>query len=321
MPDAPAKLAHTSPLTAQSGQDAGVVRSAPPTELLRALALLAEPPGPHHAAVAELICPGTPAEASEYADVFMFQLYPYASVYLGPEGMLGGDARARISGFWQAVGREPPVEPDHLASMIGLYVALAEEEAEGRAAESTLGHQARRALLFEHLAPWVFFYLTRIKALGSDFFSRWAEVFDIVLRDELLGFGPPSDLPAHFRAGEALPDPRTEGGDAFLSGLLAPARSGMILTRADLARVAGQLGLGLRAGERRYALEHLMGQDPEGVLEAFAAEAESQRAGHEGRRPWLGASAAFLETQARTTAELLGALQHEAAEPLVTTAS
>jgi hypothetical protein len=270
--------------------------------------------------VAELICPEIPAEASEYADVFMFQLYPYASVYLGPEGMMGGEARGRISGFWQAVGRVPPVEPDHLASLIGLYVALADEEAGGAAAESSLGHQARQALLSEHLAPWVFPYLERMQELGNRFYGRWAELLEAVLKDEVVGFGAPVELPAHFRAAGGLSDPRTEGGDAFLSGLLAPVCSGMIMTRADLARLASQLDLGLRAGERRYALEHLMGQDPENVLGGLASEAERQRAGHELRRPWLGASAVFLETRARTTADLLRALQNEASETLATAA-
>ncbi|HEX8421973.1 MAG TPA: hypothetical protein VF634_01095, partial [Pyrinomonadaceae bacterium] len=60
-------------------------------ELFRALAVLAEPPVPESARVADALALGALPEASEYTEVFVFQLYPYASVYLGAEGMLGGE--------------------------------------------------------------------------------------------------------------------------------------------------------------------------------------------------------------------------------------
>ena len=97
---------------------------APRAELLRGLAVFAEAPGPSHAALADALgIPGVP-DAAAYSDVFLFQLYPYAPVHLGPEGMMGGEARDRVAGFWRAVGRTPPPEPDHLAALLGLYAAL-----------------------------------------------------------------------------------------------------------------------------------------------------------------------------------------------------
>ncbi len=118
-------------------------------------------------------------------------------------------------------------------------------------------------------------------------------------------------LPVHLRAAPALPDPRREGAAAFLSGLLAPVRSGMILARADLARMAGTLDLGLRAGERRYALEHLLAQDAPRTLEALAREARRQGGLHSDRVPWLGATASFHERRAVAAADLLDDLARE----------
>ena len=69
-------------------------------------------------------------DSSAYMDLFGFQLYPYASVYLGSEGMLGGEARDRIAGFWRAIGEPPPSEPDHLAVLLALYARLCELAAE-----------------------------------------------------------------------------------------------------------------------------------------------------------------------------------------------
>src|SRR5919206_4462992 len=101
-------------------------------ELFRALAVLVEPPDrPGAERVAEALGLGALPEASAYTDTFVFRLYPYASVYLGAEGMLGGEARDRVAGFLAALGQAVPPEPDHLALMLGAYASLAEaEEAE-----------------------------------------------------------------------------------------------------------------------------------------------------------------------------------------------
>ena len=94
-------------------------------ELFRALAVLAEPPErPEVARLAELLDLGEPPSASEYTETFVFQLYPYASVYLGAEGMLGGEARDRVAGFLSALGLAPPHEPDHLSTLLATYAQL-----------------------------------------------------------------------------------------------------------------------------------------------------------------------------------------------------
>src|SRR4029453_9462546 len=96
-------------------------------ELFRALAVLVEPPDrPGAARVAEALGLGGAPEASAYTELFVFQLYPYASVYLGAEGMLGGEARDRVAGFWRALSLVPPAEADHLALMLALYARLCE---------------------------------------------------------------------------------------------------------------------------------------------------------------------------------------------------
>src|SRR5215207_7052333 len=121
-------------------------------ELFRALAVLVEPPDrPGAARVAEALGLGELPEASAYTDLFVFQLYPYASVYAGVEGMLGGEARDRVAGFMAALGHDVPAEPDHLALLLGAYAGLAEAE-QGESDERRRGRVrgARRALLWEH---------------------------------------------------------------------------------------------------------------------------------------------------------------------------
>lgn len=298
-----------------------------PAELLRCLALFAEPPGPEHVRVAELLeLPAVPDNAA-YSDVFLFHLYPYAAVYLGEEGMMGGEAANRIGGFWSAVGRVPPREVDHLAALLSLYADLIDDSQTGATpgaspgaavdpAEQRLRQEAASALLNEHLTPWVFGYLARIRELSGDsFYGAWAKLLAEVLRGEVEALSGPAELSAHLRAAPELSDPRSSKASDFLAGLLAPVRSGIILTRADLGRMAKELDLGLRAGERRYALEHLLGARPGAVLGWIAREAIRQSAAQSERAEWVGESARFMSARASRAAELCLELAQVSEDP------
>lgn len=279
-----------------------------PVELVRALSIFAEPPESEHVRVAGLLGLGHGIDGSAYAELFVFQLPPHASIYVGPEGWMGGEARDRIAGFWRAVGRTPPAEPDHLSVLLGLYAALNDEQMKATGPGAALLAEASRALLHEHLAPWVFAYLDHAGELAAGGYRRWSELLRETLTEEAGRAGPPAILPAHLRAVTGLPDPRAEGGDAFLKALLAPARSGIILTRAALGTMARKLDLGLRAGERRFALEGLLGQDARATLGALAALAAREELAHRRRDGLLGETARFLAQRAGHTARLLGEL-------------
>lgn len=288
-----------------------------PTELFRALAVLAEPPAAAHDAVAEALELGTAPDGAAYAEVFLFQFHPYASVYLGPEGMLGGDARARIAGFWRAVGRTPPAEPDHLSGLLGLYASLLDEASEAATqAEGVMARQSATALLQEHLAPWALTYLDRMAGATSGFYEAWATLAASVLTHEIASTPNPENLCLHLQAAPPLPDPRVDGGAGFAAALLAPVRSGMIVTRRDLGELGRSLGLGLRLGERRFILEHLLAQDTPGVLSGLADAAAAAETLHLARLAVLGPVADFWAARARTTAVLLDALARDGAEAL-----
>jgi len=299
-----------------------------PTELLRSLAVFAEAPSEAHERLSgPLGFDGVPT-ASDYSDVFLFQLYPYASVHLGPEGMMGGEARERVAGFWTALGYTPPAEPDHLAALLGLLATLGEAEASLHGAERALAVRGRVALMHEHVSPWVFAFLARVAEL-SPVYHGWADLLTDVLRAEVVRLrgvaesddeaanvagnvaSAALDLPLHLRLAPPLPDPRREGSDAFLSGLLSPVRAGFVVARADLATIARSTELGLRAGERRYALEHLLAQSAPPVLDALAVEADRQGDAHAHRAKWLGEPADFMATRCRTSAVLLRELATE----------
>lgn len=225
-------------------------------ELFRALAAYCEAPSSTVAAALELPLPS----AAEHAELFGFQLYPYASVYAGAEGMLGGDAADRVAGFWRAAGLTPPAEADHLAALLGLYAALAGEEGER-------ARHVRHALLWEHLLSWQPAWLARLAEVAPRPYAAWGALLQAALEAEAEELGLPASRPLHLRLAPA------PGG---VEALLAAVRSGVILTRADLARAASELGLGRRQGERRTILQSLLGQDAAAVLAWLAQEASRQ---------------------------------------------
>ena len=290
-------------------------------ELLRALAALAEPPDDARAAarLAAALDLGAPPSADEYTGLFAFQLYPYASVYLGPEGMLGGEARDRVAGFWRALSLTPPADVDHLSTMLALYAQLAEaEENEHETSRRGGWRRARKAFLWEHLLSWLPVNLRKLDDLAPPFYQRWGELLGEALFGEAGALGRQDALPVHLREAPGLIDPRAEKGggekkvDDFLQSLLAPARGGMILTRADLARAALQLGVGSRAGERRFVLRTLLAQDAPGVLGWLGEEAEAWAERHRGEVGRLGLLAEAWEAKARAAAALLSELKSAA---------
>lgn len=294
------------------------------SELFRVLAVLVEPPGPEHAELARLVGLAPPTSA-DHTDLFVLQLYPYASVHLGPEGQLGGEARDRVAGFHRALGQVPPNEPDHLAVLLGGYASLLDREAEATATgpsvetEAATGAgspwaRARETLLVEHLLSWLPAYLGRVRDLGTPSYRGWAELLDELLHREADRTASAATLlPAHLQDAPGLLDPRDDDVGAFVEGLLAPLRLGMTLTASDLARMAEDLGLGRRVGERRFVLRSLLDQDAAAVLGWLAEAGRAVAAGWDAH--WYGDSSTgrWWRDRALAGAGLLDELAADAA--------
>ena len=284
-------------------------------ELLRALASLAEPPGEGHARLAALCGLPTAPTASDFTDLFVLQLYPYASVHLGPEGMLGGVARDRVAGFFRTLDATPPPEPDHLTVLLTAAAELADREAAATDDDAAAAwRRSRNALLWEHLLPWAPQFAERIIEHSSAY-APWAELLLDVLQHEATAVGPAAELSLHLRDAPPLEDPRAAEDVDLLAQILTPVRTGIVLTRSDLARCAREVGVGSRIGERRYVLSALMSQAPDEILAWLADEVEGRAAAHR-ERTWTGPVAGFWAARATTSAALLGELAGDAAAAL-----
>jgi TorA maturation chaperone TorD len=285
-------------------------------ELFRALAVIAEPPSREAAPVAEALELGALPSAEEYTELFIFQLYPYASVYLGAEGMMGGEARDAVAGFWRALGQIPPAEVDHLSVMLALYARLVElEDEEGDGARRSGWSNARKAFLWEHLLSWLPVYLSKLVEVAPPFYRKWGEILMGALLAEAAALGQQESLPIHLREALALIDPREEdAAGEFRQSILTPARFGGILTRADLTRAARKLGVGLRMGERQFILKMLFAQDALGIFDWLIAEAALWQKRHRQYGETLGALSRVWEERAESSSSLLKELRLAAAE-------
>ena len=246
-------------------------RTAERAELIRGLGALCERPDRASERIADVLNLPEP-DPVDHTDLFVQQLPPYASVYLDEAGKIGGEARDRIAGFWRAMHLTPPPEPDHLASLFFLWSSISDQAVSERDPErrSLLEHAAM-ALVREHVASWLAPYLTRVSEL-SERYRSWASLVAAVVEDTLVTARGTAALPVHLAV-----EPRSlEGPVDLVAFLLTPIRSGMILTRADLKRAAGESGLAIRVGERAFVLRSLLEQDAGAITEWMADEARRQ---------------------------------------------
>ncbi len=248
-------------------------------ELLRALGAAVLTPPPGNAGPCQAL--GLPVQTgAQHTQVFVLSAPPHAAIHLGPEGKLGGEGLDRISGFWRALGLRAPEDADHLGALLLLYAELGEAETGARTAK--VGSQMRRArtaLLHEHLWSWAPGYLTAVSGLGVAVVAEWAKLVEQALRRELAEVGPATLLPLALREAPPGLDP-ADSFDETLDALVAPVRSGIILTYPDLEKAAAAAGLGVRRGERRYALKAMFEQDAAGTLQHLAAHAARWSAVH-----------------------------------------
>jgi TorA maturation chaperone TorD len=274
-------------------------------DLFRALGVLCEPPDHAHARLAAAIGLPPALDAATFTEVFVFQLVPYAAPYLSPDGMLGGEAADRVAGFWRALQLTPPAEPDHLAALLGLYAALGErEDAEERPGRARAWREARRALLWEHLLTWVPMYAQAASALPATFPAAWARLLRQAVLCEAEDLAPLPTMPLHLRDVPELPDPDSAG---FLRALLAPASSGLLITRCDLSAAAASAGLGARAGGRAFTLRALIEQDRQATFAWLAQRAAWWAEQHQAdthclpfiAQHWLGRAQASLRALAQ----------------------
>jgi hypothetical protein len=294
--------------------DTTVVDSPARWELLRALGAVVLTPPPASTSLCEAL--ELPVQTGvEHTDAFVLTAPPHAAIHLGPEGQLGGEGLDRVAGFWRALGLSAPTDADHLGTLLMLYAELGEaERGANQERTRTQVRTARAALFHEHVDSWAPGYLTAVAGLGIASVAEWAVLTAQVLAAERVELGPPALLPLALRVAPAGP----RGADSFdetLDALVSPVRSGMILTHRDLLAGAARAGVGVRRGERRFALRAMLTQDADATLGWLAEHALTWAGRHRGERaPESTSASSWWSARAAQTARTLAELRRDAAE-------
>lgn len=274
-------------------------------ELLRALGSLSIAPPAEHGAIADAL--GLAAwSPAEHTRLFVLELPPYASIHLGPEGKLGGDGTERVAGIWRALGLDPPADADHLATLLALYAHVGEssQSCTSEAARQRLAHAAR-ALLWEHLWSWVPGYLAAAGAYQAA--APWAALTAAALASEAERTAPPIELPAALRQAPRAIDAAV-GAEDLLDALVTPVRSGFVLTLSDLVRAGQEIGVGVRRGERRFALRAMLEQDPTSSIRWLAQHARHWAQLYRAQPPRAPIITDWWATRAMHSAQVLDGL-------------
>ncbi len=273
-------------------------------EILRALGALAEVPRPELAPVASGLGLGELPPVHTHTELFGFQLVPFASIYLNDDGGVGGEARDRIFGFWRAIGREPAAEADHLTLMLASWAELCDAEREAPAAQREAARHHRRVFLNEHLLSWLPAWLLTLDRLAPAFSRSWGALLAEALRLEGEALAETGVESMHHRLASPFPD-ADASPEEFLGGLLAPVRSGILLSRRDLSDAAGELGIASRMGERRYMLEAMLSQRPSDLLGWLVGHCERSLQDYASVHGVLGKALEPWSTRAEATRDRL----------------
>ncbi len=239
--------------------------------------------------------PGPDEAAAGHYRLFGYNVFPYESAFLQPEFHLGGEVAGRVAVFYQEVGYVAPgwnEPPDHVSRELGALAFLSGAEAD--AWEDGLWAEAGRmtALACRFLDGHVLHWLPGLELAirqqdgalegEADFFSVLAGLaVELAFEHRrALGNGRGSDAEEEFplawsgtlaspdlsrgqpgglqeTGALSLDDPRT-GLKEIAAYLLAPARSGLYLSRDDISRLARDRGLPRGFGGRRQMLVNLL---------------------------------------------------------------
>lgn len=282
-------------------------------DLIRLLGKFIDAPSEAHlkwAAVLGLIAP-TSLETwrVRHAQSFIEQCYPFASVYLGPEGAIGGAAANRVADFRELLGSTIVGPPDAFGTLLADYAELVERsESDPRALH------AREAMLWEHLLCWLIPFFDSVERSAPTPYAPWARLTRRVFIGEARVVGNPGYIPLQLRDAPVVDiGKRTHSLDDVVRSLLVPVRSGIVITRHDLSRIANAVGITTYTGGRHLLLHSLLKQQPKATLERLANEALRQAQAHGREHDTLGMVANFWSERARVTAAALRSMAAQVA--------
>lgn len=255
---------------------------------------------------------GEPAAmAAAYAELFLLNVYPYGTAFTDPAGELNGPSAWQAARRYEEEGFRPPElfevgAPDH----VGLCLAFLEHLARG----------GKKDVEFSSFVlEWVPICCLAVEREPSahPFYRAVAAVTRNRLMEEV-----PASLPQSSEAEESAPqvtdlEEEEVGLSHVVRFLLAPARSGLFISRAKLGQLARAAEMRLPFGSRFDVARMLFQTAGENgkvgtVLDLIGAELAvweaAYRAWVEEHRRWAPSAARWLH-RTEETRRLLGQMR------------
>lgn len=208
------------------------------------------------------------AAAADHQHLFGFNVFPYESIFLDPQGLLGGIVTDALIRYYQEVGFQIDAStssPDHIGYELGLLAFLCGAEADAwendlpAVAENRRRQQQR--FLQTHLLRWLLPLVIGVRQQSSPFYRAVADLTLDLAHSHTADLGqspaetaPPFALPAP----PPLLEDRYTGLSQIARYLTTPPYSGVFLSRDDVADLARRQQLPRGFGSRHQMLTNLM---------------------------------------------------------------
>jgi len=215
----------------------------------------------------------TPFDADETAaahhTLFRFNLFPFESIFLGSDGLLGGDITQGVVNHYQRSGfpvSGDDTSPDHVGIELAYLAFLS--GAESDAWEDNLAPTAVRLqrhqsdFLQTHLLRWLPPLIVAIRQQGGPFFTAVADLTLSLVTDHYQTLRNNLDDTAVHSwqlppAPDLLNDEKT-GLKQIAAFLVTPVHSGLYLSRDDVGQLARRQELPRGFGDRQQLLLNLL---------------------------------------------------------------
>ncbi len=201
----------------------------------------------------------------QFTWLFEFNVYPYASVYLDPSGMLNAPWTGFVTGVYEALGLQPSDTQlaDHLSVLLEATAALLERELKATSALSAeQTRHAQRVILLDHLLPWLPVFCNTISRIDTGIYRQLcASLQDLVCEhsQNLIEAKPKPFTFYNQGENQELDNDKSQSeAEKHLRYLLTTAQSGLMLSRKDIIQAGQTLQLPIRFAERRFMLQNLI---------------------------------------------------------------
>lgn len=207
--------------------------------------------------------------AAAHQNLFGFNLFPFASLFLTSDGLLGGDVTEQVVGHYQRGGfavDSRAASPDHVGHELQYLAFLAAAEADswrdGLPLQATRAQQHQRDFLQAHLLYWLLPLVTAVSAIAPATF--YAALADLTLQLVLEQYEQLCANQLPLAAADPLPQPpdvlaqEKTGLRRIARYLTVPPYSGIYLGRDQISQIARQHNLPRGFGSREEMLENVL---------------------------------------------------------------